>query len=83
MAENHEHLCDSAMMNSSYFEENKVSNLIIKLRVFFIFRWLKKADPHPRIQFITKEIDLPETFQNRSIYIGNLAFLKVTLHHRK
>ena len=58
MAENHEHLCDSVMMNSSYFEENKVSNLIIKLRVFFIFRWLKKADPHPRIQFITKEIDL-------------------------
>lgn len=51
--ENHEQLRDSVMMNSSYFDENKVSNLI-KLRVFFIFRWLKKADPHPRIQFITK-----------------------------
>ena len=52
--ENHEQLRDSVMMNSSYFDENKVSILIIKFRVFFIFRWLRKADPHPRIQFITK-----------------------------
>ena len=50
--ENHEQLRDSVMMNSSYL--NKVSILIIKLRVFFIFRWLRKADPHPRIQLITK-----------------------------
>lgn len=72
------------MMNSSYFDENKVSNLIIKLKEYFLsFDDSGKLIRTLEFNSLQSKLTFPETFRNRSIHIGNLVFLKVTLHHGK